>query len=229
MTRVAFVAALAVLATVTGCVGTETGNPPLRAPGGFVGTYPMGIRPIPIDSASVVVGAIGFVPAGECPDGEARAAVSGPVEVDLVPAAGEGLELSLAAGDYCAARIDLASLSIEGMASDGTRFVAHVAPPETIVLDATAGSFAYREGEAATLFAIDWTLVLAGVDPASGAREADGSVRIDAGHNAALAAAIAVNLPGAIVLRRDADADGTLDDDEAIAEPLAAAGVAVGL
>ncbi len=228
------VAALALSA----CTGTETGNPPFTAGAGFHGYEPVGLAPDPaVDEAFWVVGRLGFVPDGECgAPGEPAPAFEGRAVVDLAGEAGQAVTLEIHEGDYCGAQLVLAlgeaplpagpaelegaSIVVGGLARGGDP-VRLVSSLEAVVdLAGADGPFRLSPDEPPLVIAIDWTLAFAGVSLATADRTG-GTVLIDATHNTGLLETFERNLPGAITLRRDIDADGDLDEEELRAPPLA--------
>jgi hypothetical protein len=192
----------------------------------------MGVAPsLALDDARLAIASIGLVPAGGCPSGAAEEALAAPVVGDLVAPSAEPFDLDVAPGDYCEARIALApsaearglALLLDGTRStDRARVLVEDAEPLELTLVASGGaSFALGEGEQ-VLVAIDRTLLEAPLGVPTLALDTDGVAHVDATRNTDRLLALRGGLAGAVTLRRDANADGALDADEAAAPPLAA-------
>jgi hypothetical protein len=103
------------------------------------------------------------------------------------------------------------SLLLTGKLADGTELTIVSDARPVVELEAEAGGFELQSGLADALVAFDFATWLDGVDFDSAEREGD-AVVISADSNPELLQAFDANLAAGIVLYRDADADGVLDD-----------------
>lgn len=229
----------ALAALTAACTGTETGNPPLTTRTGFGGYEPMGIANDPeVSSMWWVVRDVAFVPAGECDaPGDPQIGFEGPAATSLTGEGGDPIDVEVTEGSQCALRFALAagtdplpsgappelaaaSLVIEAQLRDGTpvRVIATGTPQ--IALDGATG-FEVSEDLAPVIVGVDFTLLFAGTLLES-ATLTDGAVLLDDTHETERLATLLANLPGAVFLYRDTDADGLLDPEETRSPPLAA-------
>lgn len=213
------------------CVGTETGNPPF-APGvgGDTGT-PMGIVPaLSIEGAWLSIDDLELAP--DC-SGEGTIFVSDPIALDLNGARPIEAEPVIEEGDYCALRFErvvwtddlpsaLTDFTLAIDASFGASTPVHIRSERTGSVALVAETpFAMAPDEGALLVFIDESLLFNTIRFADAARQADGSIEISSTSNAAMLDTIEAQLPGALFLYGDADANGTLSAAERAAGPLA--------
>jgi hypothetical protein len=223
--------AITILA-LTGCVGTETGNPPFAPEvGGETGT-PMGIIPaVSIEGAWLSIDDVAL--SAECDD-DGTVFVNDPVALDLQGAVALDAEPVLEEGDYCAFRFERVVWEEDAPAAltDLTLAIdASLGSTPVFIRSASTGSialiaevpFAMSPDAGALLVFVDVSLLFNGITFADAEREADGSIVISSASNAGLLATIEAQLEGSLFLYRDADADGTLDVTERDAGPLAIA------
>lgn len=104
------------------------------------------------------------------------------------------------------------SLLIVGQLADGTALSILSDAQPSVVLEADADGFVLETGLSDALVAFDFARWLEGIDFAQ-AERIDDTIVISAESNAALLEQVEANLAAGIVLYRDADADGVLDDD----------------
>jgi len=229
-------------ALASGCAGTETGNPYTAAltygarssDPAAVGIDPSGGAPVIVESVWMSVAELHLDEFGGCalPSGPPS---DGPRVVELV-SPGEPVRPALASGAYCGARVvtGLATAPLPGGAPPelagatlvlsgrvgATPFVASVDMPRTLTLLTDAGAFLLDGDHPALVLALDVAPLLSGIDLASIAPDATGTIHVDSGHTPALAATLDAATPAALGLFHDDDADGHVSDAEAL-HPLA--------
>ncbi|MFT7578617.1 MAG: hypothetical protein ACI9MR_000275 [Myxococcota bacterium] len=223
---------LLALALPSACAGSETGNPfdnGHEQDIGIVLTTRPGLAPEPTAKAAwLALGDLAFIPSDACDaPGDIPSALDG-----IVAIATEGVSsfaVTVTEGQYCGLRLGLAvgdtsgpmellgrSLRVEGALPDGTAFAITSAVTTSLVLAATADDFELTAALPPVLLSLELKPLLSDTGLAAGVREADGSLLVDADHNADILAQVEGNLPAALVLFRDINGNGALDpEDEA--------------
>lgn len=229
------------LASLTGCAGTDVGNPvdmdftlyDTRDPGGggALRARPAVDEGLVITDAWVSVDRIRLRDAAAC-DGSAEIEVLGPIAVNLrapgAPAALTGIEVPSLA--YCrfefrwsplpepvaGAPADLLDTSIylAGTRGDGTTFVVRSDRSDELRLDARNGSFTLDTTTTGLFVGFDVATVFDGVALDTATISSDGTIHIEDGDNANLLALIEDNIDTAAMLFDDDDGDGELGEVE---------------
>jgi hypothetical protein len=223
------IAALSLIA----CTGTETGNPSaqgsfaLRARSGdtqgvTIGTAGGRVR---VDSVWLSLGAISL---SAC-DGPATE-VAGAAVQDLV-AAPEASRFDRELESYCGlatryvlasgplpngAPADLASRSVLviGQRNDGVAFRLASELAEPVALSVPAPGFPVDDASHSLILAFDLATWFTSVDLSTATVEPDGTIRVDAQHNATLRTSFDAGLGVSTSLHHDLNHDGHLDSDE---------------
>lgn len=104
------------------------------------------------------------------------------------------------------------ALLLEGTLADGTPFSVLSDAAPSLPLQAEPGGFALTAGRADALVAFDFAVWLGSVSFESATLE-DGAIVISATQNSDLLDQFENSLPAGVVLYRDEDADGVLDDE----------------
>lgn len=221
---------LVALLSLSGCFGTETGNPPFAPSVAADHGVPMGIVP----QATLQEGwlALASVAFEGCDGGDAIVVRSAPAALALEGEQSLETEPVLDEGDYCALRLSRvvwtegapaalegSTLAIDAALSDGTPVRIRSTTAGTIRL--SGEPFEMSADAGALLVFVDESLLFNALSFNDAVREADRSIVIDADTNAALLDRIEEQLPGSLFLYRDADADGRLGAEERAAGPLA--------
>jgi hypothetical protein len=232
---------VAVLLSLVGCTGTETGNPfsaqlaldahssdPTRvavrvSEGGDV-----------VEQAWLVLAEIRFVEEAGCADddgtdfeplGAADHAQSGATVQEKTlpnPDVFCGIDVPLLTGDPAMlppgapAELGGASVLLIGRTAGGAPFRISTAMTPNIRVAAVADAFPMSpaDDEVAVLLGFDVAAFLRDVDLSTAVTEVDGSIIIDATHNVALLTAFESALAAGMELYRDVDQDGTRDVPE---------------
>lgn len=226
MSRLVTIAALA--AGLSGCLGTETGNPPFAPSVAGESGGQMGIVPRPrLEAGWLALSELTFVPC----EGDGIVVRYEPGALALHGAQRLEADPVLEPGDYCGVRFERVawsgaepsalagrSLAIDASLADST---VHVRSTRTGPLELTGEPFAMSEAGGSLVLFLDESLLFSGLSFADAERDADGSVVVSAETNADLLERIEAQLPGALSLYRDVDGDGALSEEELAAGPLA--------
>lgn len=210
---------IALLLALTGCVGTETGNP-YEDDGTFGTDSPMGIAPEPILESAVLgldeVTLTGADP-GETGCETTAPIFEGPVALDLVREGGEPLSFTLREGSWCevgavfASDGDSPTFEATGRLLDGSTLEVRLDSPVEARLLATE-PFTLVEGEGLHLI-LDLDRLFAEASLGTAPREG-GVVRIDESSDPERAAAVGASFAPALRVVRDSNGDGVLDPEE---------------
>jgi len=238
--KVFFVFALAAL---SGCLGTETGNPPLT---GEISVDAHSSDPataalrsseggITVDGVWLGTGEMRFVDVALCAEAPAGVANVAPLDVDNhanVGAAREALLYDTA--PYCRVRVPLVrqdgalpmgapaslagnTLVLTGTSTAGVPYELVSGAATDLDLEATGGQFVLAEGEGFVFLGFDVGTWFTGVDLDSGTPNGDGTIIVSAEENTALLTTFESNLEAGFELYRDLDRDGVPDEPEPIA------------
>jgi hypothetical protein len=203
-----FAYCLASLALLLSGCPTETGNPPLlfvdaiSSDPGVIAIRGAGTGAT-VDEAWLSIGALGLVPGGLCPD--PIGAIGAPPSPGIGDHSGPDVAVAMVDaedGEYCASVAELedaievpvgAPPELAGRAmvllvrlEDGTpvRIVSSVRG--SILVPATAGTFAVEEGSRAFFLGLDVAAWISVAELEGASREADGSIVLDDTRNTAL-------------------------------------------
>lgn len=230
------------LCGLTGCAGTETGNPPFAGKVGYdayssVPTRvalraaeqpPAAKAPIQVDAAWLVLGNVSFLGDGECTGqgelGHAKALGAGdhvgtqapPTAFELEPAKLCGVRLPIAAGEVpSSAPTELTGHSILLTGTrDGKSFrIASQARAE-VLLRSDGRDIALDDDHPAVLIGFDVAAWLDSIEWSSINSDA-GTLIVDDEHNTAQLAKFEAKIAAGIALFRDANGNGLLDSNEA--------------
>lgn len=228
---------IAAMSLLSGCFGTETGNPPFAPDvGGGAGT-PMGLVPVlTTDQGWLSVANVALVPGETCAAGDEGTVVRHDAGA-LALAGAQSLETEavLDEGDYCAFHFDRVAstsadpsalegytLAIDAHRPDGT--MVRIRSSQTGTLDLVASTpFPMSPDAGGLIVFIDESLLFNGVSFDAADHEPDGSILVSAEKNSAILDRIETQLPHAVALYRDADGNGALSMEERGAGPLATA------
>ena len=207
---------------VAGCLGTETGNPPLTPEVGWDSTIPMGIAP-PVDVTSLRLSVARAALLG-C-DGVEDATLFVGGDLDLVARTGTAELAAVPEGTYCGLALSLAptasvphALRLDGeRRSDLAQLHAVDATPLEVRL---VGRVDVALDSPAWLLVVDRDLAVTGAN-VSPLPAIDGEIVLSSERNADRLPGLRASIASAITLRIDTDGDGTLDDDERALPPLA--------
>ena len=229
-------------ALLVGCVGTETGNPPLTAEL-TVDAHSTDPTRVAIDAPAsdatvegvwVSVSAVGFVGDDECDaPADVMAQLTDLATEDHADQRVGRASFETTERSFCEARLELtpavaplppgAPPELEGATvvllgqRGNVPFVIVSARADVVRVRAAGDRFAIDESQDGLFLGFDVATWLDGVDLDSGVTGTDGRVLIGTGDNPALAAAFEANLPRGIELFGDADQDGVPDDGAALA------------
>lgn len=230
MSARAIVVVLAV--ALSGCLGTETGNPPFAPSVAGASGGPMGIIPTPrIERGWLAIADVTLIEA--CASTEGVVVRHDPGALALAGAQRLETESVLDEGDYCGVRFDRVAwtraepsalrghtLAIDAALPDGTPVRVRSALAGPLAL-AASEPFAMSPAAGGLVLFLNESLLFNGLRFDDAAREADGSILLSADTNRGLLDRVEAQLPGALSLYRDTDGDGELSDDEQRAGALA--------
>jgi len=223
---------IAALALLSGCFGTETGNPPFApgVAGGAGGT--MGIVPVlQLDEGWLAIDDLTFLDA--CVAGSEGVVVrSEPGALGLGSEPVLETDPVLEEGEYCGVRAERVAwtsaapsalrgytLAIDASRPDGTPV--RIRSTRTGTLELLGGApFPMSPASGGVLLFVTESLLFNGLAFDGVELALDGSIVVSAEKNAALLERIEAQLPGALALYRDADGDGRLSMEEERAGPL---------
>lgn len=226
---------------LSGCAGTETGNPSFVGKLGYdaytsapsVVALTMALQgsaepALTVDNAWLVLGDVELQRGSDCEGRGAHVAIDGLGAGDHATGQAPPTEFESAEGKYCGVRLPFApsaelpegapesltaeSVLVSGKLPDGRAYEIHSKLQESLSLHATAGDFVMDS---------DHNSVVIGFDVARWLRElrwdeatvSDGSIVISEASNRELLEQFEAALPAGVALFRDRDADGELDPD----------------
>ena len=216
--------------------GTETGNPltaELSVAAHSTDPDAVGVAAgsgVVVDQAWVALSDIRFWPAGACDvDAAAEVALAGPAVAELV-AGLSFAEFAPMSDAYCLVEVpfhpvptlpetappELAgnSIVVTGMRADGVPFRIVSAMVLRLGIRGPMDRFEVNESQRVLVVGLDVATWLAGVDLASLTPQPDGTVLVDATHDAATLAAFETNVLASADLFHDANEDGHVSSGE---------------